>query len=412
MCFISKFFEEELAIPFLRLRIPKRILVPFLVILAVKIAGSLLIYYSMNVESLGTFWSNPTRAFNWIQNRALLENTDSTGEWQYTFLGWDSSWYLSIMTKGYTFSPQSYTFSPGLPAFGKMFSLGLQDPVVSLVACGLVFGVLWIPVYQIAAEKYLDRKTAFISTMLFGLSPYVFLFTTVAYSEGLLLFFVLLSWYFMQKDKMTYAALFAAVSAVTRVVGIAMIAPLLIKSLRKRGAHWHRNILLSFAPAASLLLWYTYCGLTTGDYLATIHTTEWSNLYSLRTLLFEVVPTKGIQAFIELPTQTLPSPIYWLLPFAALTVLIAPPFLIYLLWIDGKKMMAMYTLTYYMGILAFGALVSTPRFISILFPLWIPVASMLPQNKKTTILLAVILTVFLVINLDMWISFLDGYFVA
>ena len=193
------FFKDDLT--FLRLRVPKRLVTAFLVVLVTKIVISAFIYYSANVQSSGTFWMDPNRVFSWDQNKVFLENVNKTPNWAYLFVGWDSAWYLSIMTRGYAFSTQSYTFTPGLPVFGKLFSLLFQNPVVSIALCALMFGVLWIPFFQLIAEKYMSKQAALASTLLFALSPYVFLFTSVAYSEGLFLFFTLSAWYLFKKGK-------------------------------------------------------------------------------------------------------------------------------------------------------------------------------------------------------------------
>jgi hypothetical protein len=160
-----------------KFKIPKRILLPLLIVVAAKAAAATFIYFSMNVGALGTFWSDPTRVFSWPQNTVFLQNA-GFGQFPFVFLGWDSAWYLSIMERGYAFSLQSYTFSPGLPFFGGLLNIALQNPLVSIVVPSLVFGVLWIPLYQLVAERYMSRQTALASAVLFAFSPYLFLFSS------------------------------------------------------------------------------------------------------------------------------------------------------------------------------------------------------------------------------------------
>ena len=147
-----------------------------------KVAGGVFIEYSMKIQNSGTFWSDPNRVYSWVQNSAFLANPGVLGKWPLTFLGLDSALYLNIMTKGYGFSAQSYTFSPVLPFFAKLTNLVLQNPMVSIVLTVLVFGVLWIPLYQLLAESYMGKKAALLSALLLAFSPYLFVFTTVAYS--------------------------------------------------------------------------------------------------------------------------------------------------------------------------------------------------------------------------------------
>jgi hypothetical protein len=313
------------------------------------------------------------------------------------------------MTKGYAFSLQSYSFFPGLPMFSSLFNFLFQDPAVSLALCAWVFGVLWIPAYQLVAENYMSREAALDSALLFALSPYAFLFTTVAYSEGLFLFFTLSAWYFFKKDKIGYASVLATAAAVTRVVGILVILPMVIESLRKNNSRRVRNVIMSCLPIIGTFLWLAYCQFTANDWLASIHTTEWSGLISFRSLLFESLPAKGFQAFVEVPFQLSPS--HWLLPVAIVGTIIIPPFIIYRI-AKVEKSLAVYSLVYYVGVLAFGALASTPRFISVLFPLWLPFTSKLSQNRKSLAVVIAALVVSFVMGLDLWINFLNGQFIS
>jgi predicted membrane-bound dolichyl-phosphate-mannose-protein mannosyltransferase len=163
-----------------------------------------------------------------------------------------------------------------------LFNLLFGDPVISLVFCSLFFGVLWVPVCQLVAEFYMSKKAALLSALLFALSPYVFLFTTIAYSEGILLFFVLTSWFFFKKGKVAFASALACFAALSRVVGILIILPMLIETLKSKSPHRHRNILLICLPILSFFVWLAYGQVTANDWLALIHTTEWKDLYSFQ----------------------------------------------------------------------------------------------------------------------------------
>jgi hypothetical protein len=400
---ISSFFEGEIA--FSRFRIPKRLLIPFFLVLVAKTVASILVYYSLNVPSSGTFWTDPNRVFAWEQNNVFLENVNKTAPWSSVFLGWDSAWYLSIMTKGYAFSTQSYSFYPGLPMFGSLFNLILQDPVVSLVLCVEFFGVLWIPAYQLVAENYMSREAALGSALLFALSPYAFLFTTVAYSEGLFLFFTLSAWHFFKKDKIGYASVLATTAAVTRVVGVLVVLPMVIESLRKNNSRRLRNVTMSCLPLVGVLLWLAYCQFTVNDWLAPFHTTEWNTLISFRNLLFQGLPADG-QAFGGVVLYQ-----HWLSPIAVLGAIILPPLLIYKIS-KVEKSLATYSVVYYVGVLAVGALASMPRFISVLFPLWLSFTSKLSQNRKSLAVIIVASAISFVVSLDLWINFLNGQFIS
>lgn len=364
----------------------------------------------MDIQASGTFWSDPTRAYSWEQNTILLSNPGGAGKWPLTFLGWDSAWYSSIMMRGYGFSPQSYTFSPALPFFGALTNLILQNPMVSLVLTALFFGVLWVPFYQLLAEDFMSRKAALLSALLLSFSPYLFVFTTVAYSESLFLFFVLGAWLLSSKGRFLSASALASLAPLSRTMGILVIFPMLYSSMKQK-THKVRNVLLSLVPLTSLTAWFLTFGFSAGDFLAPIHTSEWTNMYSFRTLLTEGLPKYGVNSLSEIFYQLSPIPLHWLLPIAIVAALLFPLPLFYVAWKKDRGLW-IYAVVGYGGILYFGALASAPRFVSVLFPLWIGLTANIGATKKSFIIAAVIMCLFYIIALNLWASFLNGQFIA
>jgi hypothetical protein len=405
---MDDFFEGNYT--FWKIKVPKRLLVPIFIVLMAKVAGAIFIFYSLNVSASGTFWSDPSRVYDWVQNDAFLTIPGGIGNWPLTFLGWDSAWFLSIMTRGYEISLQSFTFSPVLPFFAKIANFVLQSPMISLVLTASVFGILWIPLYQLFAEGYIGKKAALFSAILLAFSPYLFVFTTVAYSEGVLLFFVLCAWLLLKRGKMFSVSAIAIVAPLIKTMGILVILPMLYVSLKQR-TNRVRNVLLSLLPVVSLLAWFAYLGFSTGDFLAPIHTSEWAQLYSFRTLLTEGIPRFGMKAILEAPYQIPPIPTHWLLPIAVVFSLLLPVLLFFKTWKKDKSLW-IYAIAGYGGILYFGALVSLPRFISLLFPLWIPLTAGFSGSKKSIIIAGIISALFYIVALDLWFNFLNGIFVA
>jgi len=406
---IGSFFEDKIML--WRLSIPKRLLTSLLVVVFIKIAIAVLLFYWMDIESVGTFWFDANRVFIEEQNQALFQITNSTVKWPYLFVGWDSAWYLSIMTKGYMFSSQSHAFSPGLPLIGAIFNLALDDPLVSLVSPNLIFGVLWVPFYQLLAEGYMDKRAALASTLLFALSPYTLIFTTVAYSEGLLLFFSISAYYLLKIGKIGWASGLAAFAALTRITGVLIFLPMFIFALKKKNSLRIRYVMLSFLPIAVVVFWFSYFHFLVGDFFAPVHTTEWSELHTVPNLLFDNFPQKGLHNFSELLATGWPEMHYWIIPIATACALFIPLILIReTAKID--KALAVYSLAGYIGVLCFGALVSMPRFISMLFPLWLPLTVKSTWNKKTIWIFTLSLICSLILSVDMWRSFLDGQFIA
>ncbi len=314
------------------------------------------------------------------------------------------------MTKGYAVSTQSYTFSPALPFFGILTNFILQNSFESLVLVALTFGLLWIPLYQLLAENYMSRKSALLSALMLSFSPYLFVFTTVAYSESLLLFFLLGSWVLLKRGNTIGASALATIAPLTRTMGILAVFPMLYYSLKQK-THRVRNTALSLFPVVSLSTWFIGFGFTAGDVLAPVHTSEWTTLYSFRTLLLDGIPRLGLKAILEAPYQNPPIMSHWLLPLAVGASLIFPLLLFHECWKKDKAFW-IYAVAGYAGILYYGALVSTPRFVSVLFPLWIPLTAYLSGGRKSIIFVATVITLSYVLAMNLWSSFLGGQFIA
>lgn len=402
-----------------RLRLPRRLVFSLLIVLVAKLVAAVVLYYSMDIGRLGTFWTNPNRVFSLEQNRILQ---GSNGSWVSLFLGWDSPWFLGIMTKGYSFSPQTFTFSPGFPLAGSFFNVFFQNPSVALTVCGLFFGVLWIPLFQLFIEGYMGKKAAFLATLLVAFSPYVFLFTTVAYTEGLFLFLLLASWYFFKKGNLLLASALGCVATLTRIAGVAIVLPLLYSVWKTTSKPKIKSYFLAISPVLALAGFYVFSFLSSGDLLAPIHTTEWGGLYTVPSFFLRALPKSGVGAFggiflagwpsLQFWLQLSPSAFWlWITPIGLLLGTVVPPFLIYKLRKIDPDLFLL-SLGGFVGFLLSGAILSFPRFASFLFPIWLPVALKIKTNSKSIVLFSILIFVFFTVGLELWALFLNGWFIA
>jgi len=252
-----------------------------------------------------------------------------------------------------------------------------------------------------------DKRTATEAALLFALSPYVFLFTTVVYAEGLFLLLTLSSWYFFKKKRTFHAAALGAAATIARPPGLLISLPMILECLREKAPLRIRNMALSCLPLLSFFMWLTYCRLTANDWLATVHTTDWHGYISLPVFLFKMVPAEGGYAFLA----PLPNPLHWLAPLSIWGAFLISPFLVYKM-LSADRSLAVYSSVYYLSILVFGAVASAPRFLSFLFPLWLPTFPVLFKKRWSTPLIAVILLSSYLIGLDLWVGFLSGQFIA
>jgi len=391
----------------LRLRLPRRFVATLLIVCLVKVAASAALFQYMNVQSSGTYWMDANKVPDLPQNMILLEDADMNNAWLFLFQGWDSAWYVSIAARGY-FSNQSFAFLPGFPLLGSTFNILLSDPIGALTLCSALFGVLWVPVYQAIAERHMGRRAAVLSALLFAFSPFVLLFSTVTYSEGLFLFLTLTSWYLFEEGKTMHAAALASFSAVVRWVGVLMIIPMLLTSISRKGSNRFRDAFISLLPLASVFAWFWYCQAASGDWLVSAHTTEWSTMATFRVYIMDLLPKQGLQALMfsdpYIPQSFLSPILTWILIFVS-------PFLIYRLR-KLDRSLAVYSSAYYIGVLSFGTVLSFSRFISFLFPIWLQDISRLQDKKWFIPAFALILMSFLATGFYLLASFLSGVFVG
>lgn len=383
----------------------RRLLIPLLIVLSAKLVSSVFLYNFMNMGSADSYWM----AVDWDtegQNAVIKSVANQGLRWPYVFLGWDSAWYLAIITKGYAFSNLSYAFFPGFPLITWMLNFTVQNAALTQVVFAFVLGIAWIPIYQLIAENHQGKSRAAKSTLFYAFFPYVFLFTSVVYAEGLFLFSTLAAWYFFEKKKMLLTALFASVATISRAPGFIIVLPILINMIQSRrngGNHLpRRDFLYLLAPSACLSIWYL--NLSFRGWLQPSGITGWEGLYSFRVLVLNVLPREGIQGLLTY-FQKYPFSV------AFIVFVVITPFLIFALS-KTDRALTVYSAAYFVGVLLFGGLASIPRFISFIFPLWLPLTSKLFAIKNSKIVAAVIVIVFWLFSVLLWFSFLNGEFVS
>lgn len=314
----------------------------------------------------------------------------SINAFAFLFLGWDSEWYLRIALFGY-FKPSLYAFSPGYPISIYILNLAVSNVSFSAALCSLIFGVAWIPLFQAIAEHYMLSSMALRCALIAAIYPYVFVFTTVAYSESLFLFASIASWYFYLKDKVLYASLLAALATITRTVGILIVLPMFFDLLRRR--EW-KHLLYTFVSPTALFSWFYYCYINTGDWLAPITA--------------------------QMNWGWTPWIIEWITNrFAAGIALIILTFILISYCRRVDWFLTTYTISYFFVIL-FASVASMSRFLSFVFPLWIMLMAKifgrinpLTQNTRwIDIGITVLCVLFFSTAVWLWNRFLMGMWIA
>src|SRR5438067_3255297 len=188
-------------------------------------------------------------------------------EWVRALTGWDSVFYIRISHVGYR---------PGkLEAFFPLYPLGIRvardvlsvgDAVAALLVANLAVLAALVGLYVLARDR-LSEAHARRSVLYLVLSPYAFALA-MAYSEGPFLAFTVWMFVLSDRDRDLWAAPLAVAAGLTRVTGLALVAPLVLRAWRRRTlSAW----LLAAAPLAAFAAQAAWLQHAVGDPLGMVH---------------------------------------------------------------------------------------------------------------------------------------------
>ncbi len=384
-----------------------RFIIPLLSTILVKIIGSIFLYSFTNMGTSETFWMSANA------NNAVFTSLANQGlRWPFLFLGWDSGWYLNISVKGYAFSNQSVAFFPGLPLFSWLLNIIIKNPAYSMIAISSVVGVLWIPFYQLIAEDYMDKTTALKVTMLYTAIPFVFLFSTVAYSEGLFLLCTLIAWYLFKKGRLVLSLSVASIAVISRSPGLLIVLPMLVEVWKSKGQLKNLRItslnrFYFLMPFLAYFAWLIYSGSIVGSWYAPGTRSAWNGISTFPSFISAMLNGGFAVAFKE------PLEIFSYLfnyKYVVIFILILPVLIYFLFKID--RALALYSAAYAAILLGFGSLDSMPRFVSFIFPIWLVFGTKLLNRRESKYIFPVIIVLLYLSAIYFWGCFLNGLFVA
>ncbi|MEM3501865.1 MAG: glycosyltransferase family 39 protein [Candidatus Bathyarchaeia archaeon] len=357
-----------------------RLLIPLAVVAVIKILASLFIYRRLSI--LGDFYTP------WMQT---WSGVGPSQPWLYLYSAQDTGFYVAIAREWYKYP--MYVFFPAYPTLIMFIGKLIGDLWLSAFIISFALGLASIPLLQYVAENYMDKVEAAATTILFATFPYIFLFTTISYTESLYLFSTLAAWLLHLKGRDTTSAAAAALSTLTKTYGIAIIIPVALNLIAKR---MYRRLLNLIIPAAALLGWLIYLKTVTGEFFAfSTQQFYWMNL-GVDFGYYE----HYIKPFLRFNLWSLPQ-FHYLLP--ALIIFFA--YLVFCTFkIDSK--LGVYSLVLFLGLLYFSNFISMPRFFSFIFPVW------LTAKIKNILALTVAVAFFILNSLLLWYQFLMAVWVS
>lgn len=177
----------------------------------------------------------------------------SSRPWLDMWARWDSGFYLDIATQGYSYSAgelSNLAFFPLYPLLLRVLGLGTSNKEWLAAAGVLVSNIATLIAFLLLYRLVLLDKSRDVgrkSIWLLAFFPTSF-FLSVIYTEGLFLMLTVAAFYAARRRAWLAAGLLGALSAVTRTIGVLLVAPLLFEWWQHKPRRWPILALLTLIP--------------------------------------------------------------------------------------------------------------------------------------------------------------------
>ena len=180
---------------------------------------------------------------------------------------WDAVWYLRIADSGYAGSEARAAFFPAYPALVRVMAapMGASAPALLvasyLVSLAAFLGAL-VLLFRLTTLE-LGRRAARSTLLLLAVFPGA-LYFGAPYSESLFLLLAVGGFYAARTDRWAWAGACGAGAAATRSAGVLLLVPLAIVWWTARGRRWRDALWLMLGPLG-LAAYALFLGLAEGD---------------------------------------------------------------------------------------------------------------------------------------------------
>lgn len=182
-------------------------------------------------------------------------------------LGWarfDAGWYARIATEGYSYTPGQQSpvaFFPLYPLLLRGLGLMHLDTFLAGVLVTMLCGLGALYVFTLWARTRADEEAARSAGLLLAFYPFAFFLYGAMYSDALFLLLIIGAFLLLERGRLGWAVLLAAVATAARPVAPALVVGLLARRLewkRERGLKWSLLDLLPVLAAAGFVLYVLY----------------------------------------------------------------------------------------------------------------------------------------------------------
>ena len=331
----------------------------------------------------------------------------STTTWIDMWARWDSGFYLDIAASSYAYTPgqmSSVAFFPLYPLLMRTFAFG-SDSRIALTLTGWAISnlatlIAFYVLYNLVKMDH-NRGVARLTVWILAFFPTSFFFSVV-YTEGLFLLLTVASFYFARQEKWLAATVLGGLSSATRSIGILIIIPLAVERYRQKTYSWRAWLPLVMIPMG-LFGYMIFLKLRFGDPLLFSHAmSTWGRVTSIGGIaerFRELVFSAGILSRLA---------VSWLdLLFA-----IVAAFLIFYVLRKQRTSYFLYSI-YALGIpLLTLQVVSIPRYVVVVFPIFLMLALWISRHRYETALTIATIGFFALLQIAFVVRWTLWYWVA
>lgn len=311
-----------------------------------------------------------------------------------SFANWDGRHFLDIAKYGYIQNIQ-YAFFPLYPLLINLLSKILLDNYLISGLLINIFSSLGIIYYFL---KLLNTKPSSLKILLsFLLFPTSFYLISI-YSEATFLLFTLMSFFYTKNKNYYLGALFASLSSITRVTGVAVIL-FLFYEIYKSKKSVKEKIALILISMSCFILYCIYMFINTGNpFYFLISEITWDRVVT--------IPGFNILAVIDFIVRNGVKPESFTIMFDLLFTVFGLGLGIKVLK-NLKPEYSLYTWISLILPLTTALLLSMPRFILVIFPLFIVMSQIKNRIFNISYFVTCITLLFLFFNFflrNIWVS--------
>ena len=334
---------------------------------------------------------------------------------------WDGFWYSLIAEYGYGVHPAATAFWPLYP-WSMQFvadAFGMQVESAGLILANVAFFAALVVLYRLTRLEW-GEAVARRTVWLLAFFPTAFFFSAV-YSESFFLLFTLLAFYWSRTGKWWQAGLAGLLAALTRNVGVLLTVPLALMFLRQYGWRpraWSPKAAALALPAAGAVIFLLYLRQEYGNPFITLDAqTGWARIRAMPwttfRMAFEQLDVTWLRLLVDSPTWSTLTSVVVRSGFAqnesldVIVTLLALPLIVYTLvklpFEYGAYTLLLFALPLFTPSLIH-PLMSVPRFVLVLFPLFVGLG-MLTRRRvvfASTLIVFVLALMALTVQFSTW----------